>query len=392
VQGKEAIGKEEEITIYSAASIEREHEVILHMLDRELPPDIPGKDLPRYYPASAFESTVDSWVGVPVVFHRGAEHVDIDAFSADPVAECNRIGARIVGEITRSWIDRHGRAKLMGLMNIRDAEVEKLFNEGKLSPSTGLKASGIRDSVRTTLTGNVRPNHLLLFEESAATGALPRDLGAQILNKVRPCQVQQKNGAIMPNQPPAAPAAPTGGIAPGVLDRLKSLFSEALQILEGKEVTPEETPVVSSKKDDTPPVTTLTNALTSEDDKMNAELEAKVGSLTTENETLKATNAKLEADAKLLKERVDAIETAEKEQKWNNVKQSLEVGRIDTPEKLAAERASFEKDAVSFMMPLVNSKKADAKKEGETVVDVFTNTHKEAGDRMTRPKIQGRSR
>lgn len=383
---KETEGQGKEVKFYSAATPVIQHEAILHMLNRNMPNDdgTPGK----HYPAEAFTDSVKLWEGIPIVFSPTGKHPDLDAFTNDQATALKELGARIVGTVGETWIDTHGRPKLMGILNIHDVLVEKLFNEGKLSLSTGFHGMGLNN----TLVGVTRPNHLLLFEESPATGVVPRDLGSQILNnKARPCQV--KNGGIMPDQTTAAAPEATKGLAPGVLDRFKTLLQEALGILEGDKPK-DETPVTASVP---PKVTTLTNS--KEDESMDAELKAQVDTLTAEMSALKATNATLLAERDQFKLKVDAIEAAQKEEKWNNVKQHLEVGRVDTPEKVAAERAALDKDPVAYMLTVVNTKKVDTKgAEGiaennsvDKASEAYMNAKKAVDAQMRRPK-QGRSK
>lgn len=385
-------GQGKEVKFYSAATPAFagtvEHEAILHVLNRNMPNDdgTPGIS----YPAEAFTDSINSWEGIPLVFSPTGKHPDLDEFDTDQTSSLKALDARIVGTLGQTWIDTHGRPKLMGILNIRDAVVEKLFNEGKLSLSTGFKGVGLNN----ILVGVTRPNHILLFEESQSTGVVPRDLGSQILNnKARPCQL--KNGGIMPDQTAVAAPEATKGIAPGVLDRFKALLQEALGILDGDKPTSEEQPVTASVP---PKVTTQKNS--KEDESMDAELKAQVDTLTAEMSALKATNATLLAERDQFKAKVDSIEAAEKETKWNNVKQLLEVGRVDTPDKVAAERAAMEKDPVGFMLTIVNTKHANSKaaegvsEKGSVDKDTqaYMNAKNAVNERMNiRPK-QGRSK
>lgn len=127
---------------------------------------------------------------------------------------------------------------------------------------------------------------------------------------------------------------------------------------------------------------------------MDAELKAQVDTLTKEMATLKEANTKLDAEKRALESRVAVIDAAEKEQKWNNVKQHLEVGRVDTPDKVAAERAALEKDPVAFMLTVVNTKQVNAKKEGvdatldneDKEVTAYKNAKKKANETYRRSK------
>jgi len=410
VQREKPTGKEEVIKSYSSGKIVptgrilRQHEAILHVLDRELPGD--EGEIPKYYPKEPFAASVASWEGIPLIFERNGEHADLDKLVDNKEAELKRVGAFDIGVVGQTWIEPRGRSKLMGMLNIRDPEdarspeertaildAERLFDEGKLSISTGFYADAVNDGVTRTVTGGIRPNHLLLFEESDETGALPRDLGSQILNKVRPCQLKQRN-ANMPN-PPIPPNAeqpdPGTSLAPGVVNRLKTLFSEALSILNGK--TPEAPDEVEVATKGTPKVTTIKDENTQEREKVSKELEAQVNTLKTETATLKETNTTLENDLKAAKERLAKIDADAEEQKWNNVKAHLEVGRIDTPEKIAAERLALKNDPVGYMLALTSTIQTNSrKKEGsdagdgtpDPAVEKYTNAKKASKSAMRR--------
>ena len=106
----------------------------------------------------------------------------MDAYNKDPEAELKRIGGRIVGNVQDPSLDMHGHARLVGICDISDKEVETLNTEGKISLSTGFYAmmGTDKDGVKTT-AGPVKPHHVLLFEETRTDQ--PRDLGTGLLNQ-----------------------------------------------------------------------------------------------------------------------------------------------------------------------------------------------------------------
>lgn len=128
-----------------------------------------------YFTKEPFEETADAWEGIPIIYSQ--EHPNMAALIENPQAELARIGGREVGSITNPRIELAGHPRLMADTNIYDPLVNDLIDKGKVSLSTGFYASDDRFKI----TGNVIPNHLLVFNESLFDQ--PRDLGSGFLNK-----------------------------------------------------------------------------------------------------------------------------------------------------------------------------------------------------------------
>jgi predicted GNAT family N-acyltransferase len=128
-----------------------------------------------YFSLDPFAQTVDAWEGMPIIFSQ--EHPDMKALMADPEAELARIGGREVGKVANPRIELVGHPRLMADTQIYDPVVNDLIDQGQVSLSTGFYAAD--DNYK--ITGNVTPNHLLVFKESLFDQ--PRDLGSGFLNK-----------------------------------------------------------------------------------------------------------------------------------------------------------------------------------------------------------------
>lgn len=168
------------------------HEAIIHLLGRE----VDGTVLP----VDSFKNTA-SWIGIPLVFAK--QHIPLTCpvtalddsrlpqFLAD-------VEGLIVGEVTAANIDMSGTPKLIETLTFTSdtakrlvskgvdigegveeavGRAKKLHESGKLSLSSAFCAK--RDG--NTISGDVRPHHILLFEETEVDQ--PRDRSATFLNK-----------------------------------------------------------------------------------------------------------------------------------------------------------------------------------------------------------------
>jgi hypothetical protein len=127
------------------------------------------------FPAEPFAETAQKWDGKPIIYAQ--DHPNMDALNSNFEAEIARIGGREVGYIQNSRIEIPGHPRLVADAVITDPDVDAKINSGFISLSTGFYASD--DKVR--ITGNVTPNHVLVFDESLLDQ--PRDLGSGFLNK-----------------------------------------------------------------------------------------------------------------------------------------------------------------------------------------------------------------
>ena len=155
------------------------HDAILQTLERE----IGG----YYFSKEPFEQTVNEWNGAPLIFAQ--QHPNMKLLILDPEKALKEIDGRIIGQISKAWIDIAGHPRLMGSMKYEDTEVSKLYKNGKLSSSTGFFCN----HTDHTLTGKVIPNHVLLFKEDENNR--PKDHGAFILNKEEIDEIENQRKA-----------------------------------------------------------------------------------------------------------------------------------------------------------------------------------------------------
>lgn len=291
------------------------HESILQTLDRVLSSE-DGKDQ-RLYRLQDFQNATD-WAGVPLIFAQ--THPDMDAYNKDPTAELEKIGGRIVGAVKDPAIDMKGHARLLASLDITDKAVEALNAEGKISLSTGFFAlmQVDKDGVKTT-AGPVKPHHVLLFEETRTD--LPRDLGTGLLNK----QLEKGKDGIMPEDN-------KGEQNVNMAPLLQELNASKLELKNKGE-----------------------------------ELEKAKASVT-------AKDAEIEA----MKNKLAAIEKADKDSKWEGLKNSyIPPGLVAKESEEKALRELMEKDPVAFINK-VESSKVDLSGKGP---DGVTNVGKGKGDK-----------
>jgi hypothetical protein len=141
---------------------------IIQMLDRWVPDERTG----MFFKAEAFPDTIDQWNGIPLVFAN--DHPDLDLFENDPQSALKKVTGRIVGKCSNTRYVQQGHPHILTALEITDQECVDLWQAGKLSLSTAFWAtvSG------TDVIGDVRPNHVLLFAETAADQ--PKDKGTLI--------------------------------------------------------------------------------------------------------------------------------------------------------------------------------------------------------------------
>lgn len=144
------------------------HDAILQTLDRMV------ND--TYLTVDSFVASVDKWNGIPLIFAK--DHPDQIKLAKDLLKEIERIGGRLVGAVADARVETTGHPRLMAQLDFDDAEADKFWEEGKLSPSTAFSCT-LDDKRRTV--GPIDPSHVLLFKETPKDQ--PGDPGTFILNK-----------------------------------------------------------------------------------------------------------------------------------------------------------------------------------------------------------------
>lgn len=156
---------------------------ILQGLNQWLPDDN-GYVHGTFYSVEAFRPTVDKWGdGVPAVF--GKRHPDPHEFEYNQILALSKADARIAGSSrTAELVDKNtGKPHIRIGLNICDAEANRLWEAGKLGISSAFLCTQTPDG--KYIVGNVRPNHIFLFERDPLTGKEQRDMAAAV-NSIEP--------------------------------------------------------------------------------------------------------------------------------------------------------------------------------------------------------------
>lgn len=144
----------------------------LQTLDRRV-----GKDQ-LYFDRTQFAASLDAWDGIPVIFQKHGVHPDdFRKVAENPSQAAEDIGGILVGSVSRPRIVVAGGPRLMAQLNIENNEDEivRLWNQGKLFPSTAFTAA----SDGNRIVSPPIPNHVLLFPINVDT-VLPGDYGAYV--------------------------------------------------------------------------------------------------------------------------------------------------------------------------------------------------------------------
>ncbi len=155
------------------------HQTILQGLNRWMKYDNGEK---YFLDVKAFQGTEDAWDKVPVIFAQ--EHpedfdlvdTDLEAVLAQLKDYKDRPG-RECGSLSDTEVLIPGQPRLSTMMTFDDSEVQGLYEEGKLSVSTGFTITPGDDGHPK---GKVRPNHVLVFVVD--DNSQPRDKAAMLLN------------------------------------------------------------------------------------------------------------------------------------------------------------------------------------------------------------------
>lgn len=323
---------------HSEGTINSTHEAILQTLERKVG-DI-------FLPISAFEN-VDSWKGIPVIY--ASDHPDMDAWEADPEAELARIKGKIVGEIERAEIDKVGHPKLKALLSLLDdPEIEAKIKEGKLSLSTGFWAMPSKEGELRSISGEIEPQHLLVFDEDLRN--IPKDHGSMFLNKKGNDEEVRQLGRRLAEDPAEVNA---------VLNRLGSLLDEEKK---GKEKAEQKESVSMGDEKIDEKMTSLEASL----NKVQAEASAK--------------DAVIEG----LKVELEAFRQKEKDSEWATVKGLLPIGMVHKDEDEKILREMMDKAPAKFIIEVLNKiPKLEAKPSGLE----FKQEKKEVKDEDTLAKM-----
>jgi len=150
-----------------------EHDSVLLTLNRWLEYD--GTKI--YNGIENFQGTETAWDAVPLVFAE--KHPDLELLEKNVESALEKINGRICGKLSNTKVETSGQPRLVSKILFSAPEIEKMYNEGKLSLSVAHHGKFDKDTGK--ILGNVTPNHVLVFLQDEKNQ--PRDLGAMLLNK-----------------------------------------------------------------------------------------------------------------------------------------------------------------------------------------------------------------
>ena len=255
------------------------------------------------FSVTPFAESVNAWEGIPVIYAQ--DHPDMHALMSDPLAELARIGGRKVGIVTNPRIERAGHPRLMADTQIYDPVVNDLIDKGQASLSTGFYATDNNYKI----TGNVIPNHLLVFKESLFDQ--PRDLGSGFLNKnSSEIYIQEINRSEnMTEKPPSNDLEPPVTLTADQIAKLDKIDVEQFLNMQKQ---------------------------------LKDKLDQSGAVIQEQYQRLKDQEAKLNAFAQM-----------EKDQKWKNLERKLPKGLVTGPEALKT-RDWLNKDPEGLMMHVID--------------------------------------
>lgn len=332
------------ITNAELLSIES-HDAILQTLERWIPGYEQGKGNEGYvyFSKEPFEKAIDDWNGTDLIF--GTEHPNMKLFASNPEKALKKVNARLIGELSKVQIETAGHPRLMGTLKIDDEEVSKLYDEGKLSLSTGFIAP-INNEYK--ITGKTEPNHILLFEENG--DIQPKDHGALIFNMGKITEEIKNEGKILSAKNEIELKAIAEDVKKG-FERLWSLLKGITIAKENKkEVENQEGNFKYLEEEEMEKVEELTSKLES----ANKELANK----TSEFETATKTH---EDEVRGYKDRIAEFEQkeadkqkAERDAQFEQIVAKLPPGMTHKEEDKTALRAKFDNDPTALMAELMS--------------------------------------
>ena len=323
------------------------HDAILQTLERWIPgyADRKGDEGAIFYSREPFEQNIADWNGIDLIYAQ--EHPNMILYAKDPAQALKDINGRVVGKLSNARIEVAGHPRQMGQIEINDEEAQGLYEEGKLSLSTGFFCP-INNNYE--LVGKLRPNHVLLFREDENN--LPKDMGAVILNKE---EMEMANiGKVI--------SAKNESEFKALIDKLWVFFSNLTTGDKKEEVENQKRKELEKGK---------------MDEKKEAELTSKL-----EEATVALTNLKSESEATEkahkeevvgYKERIAKFENKEKaetqakmDNDWDTLKNKyIPVALTHKEEDEKKLREEYEKNPHAFMMKAVAfEKKAPTGEEG----------------------------
>jgi len=343
------------------------HETILQALNRWMEyENADGSKFKIFLDAEAFQGTEAAWDASPPIFAQ--EHpedfalVESDIASAlNTVKDYEGNPGSVPGTLTETQVIIPGQPRLVGRITFTDPRMQGLYDEGKLSLSTGFTCDVGNDG---HLVGKVRPNHVLVFVQDDKIQ--PRDKAAMFLNTEH---IQEDN----------MEATHAGRV---ISDKNQSRFKQAVDLLttllnemsgriSDEEKKPCENTNPAPPEQDVP----AKNQDKDADEMADAELKTQIEAANTTIAAKEAEIVNRDAEIKTLKDqnlelsnKIAAVEKAKKEAAWTDLKNTLPKGLIDVEKDTIAgfTQEGADKDPLAFANKIAAVKmKAPTQEEGD---------------------------
>jgi hypothetical protein len=223
-------------------------DVTLQGLDQWLPDD-QGHVQGTYYALEAFEPTAEEWgQKVPIIYaplHAPVGMLKTNTNGALEKASTDKLKARIVGYSTAASIIKKdvGRPLLkVSLGKICDQEVQEQHARARLGISSAFECDQTEDG--KYITGNVHPDHILLFPRDALKGSEQRDMTAIVNAMISELEDEDVTTGVQTNKDAEFSGKNRGKIHgmiqdlrahSGMIDRLCSTMEDMLVVRDPNE-------------------------------------------------------------------------------------------------------------------------------------------------------------
>lgn len=326
------------------ATSSKPHETILQTLNRWLAYENGN----TYLSFESFSGTEADWDTVPVIYAQ--DHLDMRLVIENVDEAIRQVGGRLLppGTVTNCSVIKPGQPRLVADTQFTDSDLQKLYNEGKLSLSTGFFAKVDEEG---KIIGKVVPNHILIFKQDDTNQ--PRDKGAMFLNK----QEQE--------MPDSEQITNKGAV---FSKKNRSLIEQAVQALTAMMAgwsadEPEKDVNLAAKQpgsettDDTMDTEKLT-ALENKVKELTAKEQEFANTIKTKDEAIAKLNTELsEMKAKVAADAENAV--------WSALKNELPKGWTETPEIEAKTREEWLANKDAFLIKVAKlPKTAPTTEEG----------------------------
>ena len=302
-----------------------------------------------YHPASVYEQNVSDWNGTRIVLNPDefcALHPDALLYEADPDTALTDVKAHDVGYIDDVRIIWEGHPRLVAAMHISETDAYgKMALDLYYAGQFGISIADIFEANEGVVTGNIRPNHVLVFKEDGWN--MPADKGAVAANSRQrvPFFSNQSRPGTRPVTPVAAnSASDLKPLFASLVDAIKGIMNPS-GVSEVQSIAANKQEEDKPKMTDTPTPEPHVAALNQQIGALEQDKAALTVELATARAELQTAKSELEATATErdgLKTQIAEHEAAEKDAQFNEfVSTIVPPGEVATPEATAEMRDVF---------------------------------------------------